>query len=29
MAKMTPRSKEEEKKKEKLTPFDFKGSFAQ
>jgi hypothetical protein len=29
MAKMTPRKKEEEKKKEDLTPFDFKGSFSQ
>jgi hypothetical protein len=27
MAKMTPRKKEEEKKKEDLTPFDFKDSF--
>jgi hypothetical protein len=27
MAKMTPRKKEEEKKKEDLTPFDFRGSF--
>jgi len=27
MAKMTPRKKEEEKKKENLTPFKFKESF--
>jgi len=27
MAKMTPRKKEEEKKKENLTPFNFKESF--
>ena len=29
MAKMTPRKKEEEKKKENLTPFKFKESFTQ
>jgi hypothetical protein len=29
MAKMTPRKKEEETKKEDLTPFDFKKSFGQ
>lgn len=29
MAKMTPRSKTEEKKKEDLTPFNFKNSFSQ